>query len=155
MNALTDTGSSDSFICEKLVQEFNLMIISLQYSMCIAESSETIKLLVYVTADIQINNISYPKTIFYILENLCTDVITGQEILSYGKNLTVNFSRDKTSLSICRLFTMKSEPPLLFTNSKPDCKPIAVKSCHYSQSNRKFTEIRNLQNPAIIERNHH
>ena len=98
------------------------MIVLSQLPVCMVESSKTIKLLGYVTADIQINT-SYPKTKLIVLENL----------FQY-KNSTISFGNEKLPLFLCRLSTVNVESPCLSTRSKPNCKGITVKSCHYSQS---------------------
>ena len=153
VNALIDTGSSDSFICKKLVDEFNLTTIPTHSSVSMAESSVTIKVLGYVTVELKINDFVYEKTKLSVLENLCADVIIGQDILAQHERLNVDFGGSRPPFSVCSLSTMNIEPPSLFTGQKPDCKPISIKSRRYSQNDQKFIdgEIQRLLNEDIIE----
>ena len=141
VNALIDTGSSDSFICNRLVQNYSLDTIPTQSSVCMAESSITVKVLRNVTVDLQINETNYGKTKLSVIENLCSDIIIGQDILSQHQDLIVKFGGSKPPFSVCRLSTMNVEPPSLFPSMKPNCKPIAVKSRRYCQNDRKFIEL--------------
>ena len=141
VNALIDTGSSDSFICNRLVRSFNLNPIPTRSSVCMAESTITVKVLGNFTVDLQINDTNYGKIKLSVLENLCSDVIIGQDILSQHQELIVEFGGSKPPLSVCGLSTMNVEPLSLFSGLKPNCKPIAVKSRRYSQNDRKFIEL--------------
>ena len=153
VNALIDTGSSDSFICNRLVRSFNLNPIPTRSSVCMAESTITVKVLGNVTVDLQINDTNYGKTKLSVLENLCSDVIIGQDILSQHQELIVEFGGSKPPLSVCGLSTMNVEPLSLFSGLKPNCKPIAVKSRRYNQNDRKFIEleIQRMLKEDIIE----
>ena len=112
--ALIDTGSSDSFICENLVKI-------------------TVHVLGFVIINLRMNECDYPSTKFSVLKHLCSEVIVGQDLLIQHENLTIRFGGDKPSLAMCGLSTMNIEPPSLFGNLTPDWKPIATKSRRFSK----------------------
>ena len=118
-----------------------------------AESSVKVDVIGCVVVNMKLKNNDYINTKLSVLENLCTDVIIGQDILSQHTNLNVEFGGEKPTLSICGLSTMAITPPLLFHNLTPNCKPIATKSRRYSQSDKQLidSEIQRLLREDIIE----
>ncbi|XP_054276457.1 uncharacterized protein LOC128995463 [Macrosteles quadrilineatus] len=60
--------------------------------------------------------------------------------------VNLDFGGDKLPLSICNVACASVEPPCLFHNLSPDCKPIATKSRRYSNDDEKFinSEVQKL-----------
>ena len=87
------------------------------------------------------------------MENLCIDIILGLDFQSQHDSITLKLSGKKPPLVICGLATMEIDPPSLFENLSPDCKPIAAKSRRYSVEDKKFIqlEIERLLKEGIIE----
>ena len=56
VNALLDTGSSNSFICNRFVQRFNLNSSPTQSSVCMVESTITVMVLGKFTVDVQMDD---------------------------------------------------------------------------------------------------
>ena len=151
--ALIDTGSSSSFICSQLTKKLCLEINHTTSTVSMAESSISVNVIGYVNVTIRLKDNCYENTKLSVLENLCTEVILGQDILSLHKSLIVEFGGAKPPLSVCGLTTISTTPPSLFANLKPNCKPIATKSRRYTQSDRKFidNEIQRLLKEDVIE----
>ena len=108
----------------------------------------------YFTLDYE--NVSYPQFLLTILPSLCTDIILDHDFLSHHSSLEMSFPGTQPGLKICNLVVSDVPPPPLFTNLKPECTPIAVKSRRYSFSEREFirTEISKLFKGDVIEPSH-
>ena len=66
-----------------------------------AESSLKVSVIGHVIVDIVLQDNTYSNTKLSVLENLCTDVIIGQDFICQHKNLNVEFGGNKPTLSIC------------------------------------------------------
>ena len=77
-----------------------------------AESSLSVKILGVINANIVYENHS-SNVQLSVLENLCTDVIIGQDILTNHESLELHFGGVKPSLSICGLTTVNISPSFL------------------------------------------
>ena len=71
---------------------------------------------------------------------MCSDVILGHEFLQNHSGLEMDFGGDRPPLKICGLAEVKVPAPFLFRNLTPDCKPVAIRSRHYSMADKKFIE---------------
>ena len=152
VDALIDMGSSDSFICNKLVDKLCLIIEQTESTVSMAESSVKINVIGLVTVDMQLQGNKY-NTKLSVLQNLCTDVINGHDILCQNEYLKVEFGGTKPLLSICALTTLAIPSPPLFKNIVANCKPIATKSRRCNMPDRKFigSEVIRLLEIEIIE----
>ena len=153
LDALIDTGSSDSFICKDKVKELDLETMPSNSTVSMAQSSLKAGILGYVTVDISINEHDYRNQKLAVLDKLCTDVVIGQDILRQHESLDLVFGGNRATLTICGLTTVLVKPPALFANLKSDCKPVAIKSRRYSKADRDFVEIeiQRLLKEDIIE----
>ena len=63
----------------------------------------------------------------------------------------MQFVGEKEPLVLCAAHII--DPPILFGNISPDCKPIAVKSRRYSEKDNKFItqEVEKLHDKDAIE----
>jgi len=95
----------------------------------------------YRKIDIDIMGKVYHNQKLSILDNLCVDVILGLDFQTQHKSVTFNFGGQKLPIQVCGLAALNVDPPDLFANLSPDCKPIATKSRKYSTFDRQF--IRN------------
>ena len=88
-----------------------------------------------------------------ILDNLCEEVILGQDFMRKHKSIEFDFGGDEPPHHICGTTAMDVKPPSLFSNLTPYCKPIAVKSRRYTSSDAKFieSETQRLLTEGIIE----
>ena len=111
-----------------------------------------------VNNDICFKGQVYKNLQFYLLEDVCADVILGLRFQEKHKSVTFTFGGKKPPIEVggvevCGLTTLNIEPPSLFGNILPDCKPIAVKSRRYSQVDKEFIrdEVQRLLKEDIIE----
>ena len=77
------------------------------------------------SVDIRIGDLPSKKL---SVNNLFRDIVIEHDISCQHENLTINFGGKKPSLSICGLSTMMVDPPSLFSNLSPDCRPLAKNS---------------------------
>ena len=92
----------------------------------------------FVIVDISVNKQKYKNVKFYVLENLCVDIILGLAFQKQHESVTFRFGGEKPPIEICGLAMLNVEPPDLFGNLLPNCKPVATKSRRYSQPDRLF-----------------
>ena len=153
LDALIDTGSSDSFICKDKVKELDLETMPSNSTVSMDQSSLKAGILGYVTIDISINEHDYRNQKLAVLDKLFTNVIIGQDILRQHESLDLAFGGNRATLTICGLTTVLVKPPALFANLKTDSKPVAIKSRRYSKADRDFVEIeiQRLLKEDIIE----
>lgn len=150
---LIDTGSSESFVSQDFANRHKLPIIQCQGQIAMASTSLHSNITGYCYANIKLSEHEYPNAKLSVMPDLCADVIIGHNILREHCSIEVNFGGKKSALRICSLSTAKVEPPLLFSNLSPDCRPIATRSRHYGEEDRQFIakEIEKLLSDGIIE----
>ena len=156
IKALIDTGSlSCSFIDKKLAQRMKLCIIPAVGEVSLANATVTSKVEGQCFVDFKLQNRHYDNVKLYVLDNLCAQVILGQDFMEQHNSVVFKFGGDKPSLivsSVSALTTMNVPPPRLFEHLTPDCKPVAVRSRKQTPDNKKFIsdEIKHLQKEGII-----
>ena len=150
--ALVDSGSTHNFIHPDIAKSLGLVIYSTLEKVTMA-SSYSSKIEGYCFADTVLKNRVYTNIKFYILSDLCTDIILGQNWQQQHESVTLCFGGAAPPVSICGLFTLYVEPPPLFQFLAPECKPIASKSRRYCMEDKGFiaTEISELLEEGIIE----
>ena len=111
LDALIDTGSSDSFICNDKVEELDRETMPSNSAVSMAQSSLKAGILGYVTIDISISEHDYRNQKLAVLDKLCTDVIIGQDILREHESLDLVFGGNRATLTICGLTTVLVKPP--------------------------------------------
>ena len=151
--ALVDSGSTHNFIHPDIVKSLGLVIYPTLEKVTMASSSHSSKIEGYCYADIILKDRVYTNIKLYILSNLCTDIILGQNWQQQHESVTLCFGGAAPPVSICGLSTLHVEPPPLFQFLAPECKPIASKSRRYCMENKGFiaTEINELLEEGIIE----
>ena len=153
VNALIDSGSMDSFIHPKLVDKMSLTVSNVDAKVQMASTSLCSKIMGMCSVDIELNKIKYENVKFKIMKDLCADVILGLDFQSQHGSVTLMFSGVKDPLIISSLSTLKIDPPKPFQNLTKDCKPVASKSRHYSDNDKKFiaSEVERLYSEGIIQ----
>ena len=154
INALIDTGSTScSFIHKQLVTRLKLPIIPAVGEVSMANASFTTKVEGECIVDIQLRKRKYEKVKLYILDNLCAEVILGQDFMEQHKSVVFNSGGSKPSLIVSALTAMNVTPPSLFGHLTDDCRPVAVRSRKQTPSNAKFIreEVKSLLNDGIIK----
>ena len=153
VNALIDTGSSESFICEDLVKSKNLHRFPSKTKIGMASSNFTSTTSGHVQVKINYGDNCYDSVKLSILPKLCSDVILGHDFLSVHEKLEIKFNGHKGPLSICGVAAANVEEQSLFSNLKEDCRPIAAKSRRFNHLDKQFIEsqITSLLQDNIIE----
>ena len=107
INALIDTGSTScSFIHKHLVTRLKLPIIPAVGEVSMANASSTTKVEGECIVDIQLRKRKYEKVKLYILDNVCAEVILGQDFMEQHKSVVFNFGGSKPSLIVSALTAM-------------------------------------------------
>ena len=152
-DTLIDTGSTENFISEKVVQQRKMKILKsqLQIAMAADDLSKTTK--GHVLVNLEYKNNHYCNIKLSILSNLCTDVILGHDFLKLHEKVEFTFEGKRCPLSICGLASAKIKPPALFGHLTEECRPIATKSRRFNTPDKQFisSEIQKLLKEGIIE----
>ena len=153
LHALIDTGSSENFIDAHIVETNKWKIFSCSNQISMATSSLSCRVIGYCMVNLELKENFYSKIKLLVMKNLCCEVVLGHNFLNRHSHLTIPFGGTKPALQICGLATAKVQYPSLFSNLTSDCKPIAVKSRHYSLKDKEFIamEVKRLLKENIIE----
>lgn len=93
---------------------------------------------------IQLKEHSLDTVRLMVMDNLCCDIIKGQDLLKEHNSLVLSFSGNKPSLELMSLATVCSltralvDPQSLFTNASSDIRPIACSSRKCSEPELEF-----------------
>jgi len=165
-NGLVDTGGSSSFIDDEFVQYHKINVFPKKGQVVLASAEHSSHLKGFVCEDLSLQGHMYKDVKLSVLSKLCTDVLIGHDILQKHSKVAVSFGGPKSPLLICNMSSTAIEPnvitptpsfviepPRLFKNLSPNCKPIAVKLPHYSEEVYKFIkdETTKLLNENVIE----
>ena len=153
IKALVDSGSSDCFIHPHIVQSLRLQKHDTNEHVSMATSSLTAKMPGYCIADIKLNDTIYENVKLFILQDLCADIILGQDWQEQHESVTITYGGPVSPLKLCNLTTLNVPPPSLFQYLSADVKPIATKSRKYSEEDQQFiaAETKRLLEEGIIE----
>ena len=159
LTVLVDTGSSDSFISEKAATDLHLKKTPVAKSISMAQSTLKTDVSGLCVVELELENCTYQGVRLYVLKNLCTDIILGQDFQTQHGHLIIEYGGSRSDLKIkrqdttCALSAASVEEPSLFNNVKPNCKPVASKSRRFSKDDQSFiaSEIRRLLDEGIIE----
>lgn len=151
-DALIDTGSSVSFINEKIARLMQLKQKPHKQTITLASQNNVTFVRSVCFATITMNKYSHKNRPLLVVSNLCADLIIGHDILKEHSCLQFNFGGPKEPL-VCNVMQASVPPASIFTNLSPNIKPIAVKSRHYSEQDEKFIteEISKLMEDGVIE----
>ena len=153
VDVLIDSGSTENHINTEFAQTSGIKlepdntIVAMAASKCVSTSRG------YCYAKLFINDSEYQNVKLKALDNLCADVVLGQEFMKLHKEVVLEFNGKLPALRVCSLASSKIEPPSLFLHLDPNCKPIVTKSRSYSKPDREFIseEISKLLKDGIIE----
>jgi len=95
----------------------------------------------------------YKQVNLSLLPDLCADIIIGHDILKNHASVKVVFGGGKSELTVCSVAASTVEPVSLFSNLKPECKPITIKYHRHSSDDLKFieNEVSKLLKDDVIE----
>lgn len=153
VDALIDTGSSESFINQNVTKRLNIKIFPGGGKVSLASTSFYSQIKGYCIINLEFLGNNHDSTKLSVLQNLCADAIIGHDILKQYSQINLSFGGSKPPISICALTPAKVPLPTLFGNLNKDCKPIATKSRKHSQADKAFIqdEVQRLLKEGIIE----
>ena len=153
VQALVDTGSSESFVSHDIVEKCSWLMLPAGGEVSMASTALSSKVQGYCIVDVELDEHVYKGVHLKVLPKLCADVILGHDVLGEHESVQIPFGGPRKPLTVCGLTAMKITPPALFGNLSPDCKPVATKSRHYSTPDAKFIEAETsrLLSEGIIE----
>lgn len=156
LQALLDTGSSENFIDSKLLDALNLPMKKTSSTVHMASAKLHVKVLGSCTCNLNFEGANYDSITLLAMPDLCCDVILGQPFLQLHEKVSLNFGGNRPPLNICAASPADFPPVQLFRDLSPECKPVAVKSRHYSSSDRAFIkqECDRLLSEGVIEPSH-
>lgn len=151
--ALIDTGSSVSFISQKLFQSMHLKKKPCLQTVTLATTNHVSHVEGTCTVTLKLDPHTYKDVELLIVSNLCADIIIGYDILKDHSKMEVNFGGTRQPLKICCVMAAEIPPVSLFSNLSPDSKPIAIKSRRHSKEDEEFIEreIAMLLSDGVIE----
>ena len=93
VDALMDTGSSDSYIDASLCKKLDLIVRGNPSTISMASNSHSVKVNGNVNVDLNVFNNQYPDFKLGVMKNLCSDVILGRKV-----NFEMNESKSAISI---------------------------------------------------------
>ena len=153
VQALIDSGSTDSFISQLLVEQLSLDVKKSEGQVHMASTSLCSQILGVCFVDILINDRTYKNVALKVMKDLCADVLLGLDFQSQHQSVLLNFGGTKEPLTVSSLSMFKTEPPQLFNNLSPNLKPIAAKSGQFRENDKEFIhrEILRMTEEGIIQ----
>ena len=156
IQALIDSGSlSSSFIDKKLANRLNIPIspCKIGEEVTLADGSSKSKIEGECYVDFLMQKRSYKGVKLHVMDNLCVDVILGQDFMKQHDRVIFEFGGSQPPLHISAVTAMNVPPPSLFEHLSEDCKPVAVKSRKQTNVNSKFIkeEVQKLLKEGIIK----
>lgn len=153
LQALVDTGSTESFISERCVRELGLQVLPASGKVSMAATSLSSNIRGCCVESLSVQDCEYSDVRLSVLPYLCSDIILGHDFLSQHQKVSVDFGGSKPPLNVCGLTTFTVSPPPLFENLTPNCAPVATKPRRYSAEDQAFiaSETQKLLAEGIIE----
>lgn len=153
LNALIDSGSSESFISSACASALKLEKSKCNVKISMASSDLRSIADGVCFVDLKYQNHEEKNARLIVLAKLCADIIIGHDILQKHSSVELRFDGPKLPLKICNFAAALIEPPSLFSNLTPDCVPYADKSRKYSKEDSQFVakEIEKLLKAGVVE----
>ena len=147
------SGSSESYLSKQFAKSINVKLSPSSHEVTMASSS-LVRSIGSCNVTLRYNDSTYTDVKLIVLPDLCADVILGHDFLRLHNSLVISFEGKRPILRLCSLATANVSAPPLFANLSADCRPIAIKSRRYSDSDAKFIsqEVKKLLDEGIIER---
>ena len=106
--------------------------------------------------DVSIHGDTSKDVRFSVMDDLCSDVLFGQDFLKLHQELILQLEGPNPPLTVGGTMASSLEPPVVSVILAPDCKAIATKSRRKSSDDQKFIgeEVRNLLEDVTVESSH-
>uniref|UniRef100_UPI00358E16DD uncharacterized protein isoform X1 n=1 Tax=Myxine glutinosa TaxID=7769 RepID=UPI00358E16DD len=160
VRALVDTGSTDSFIDQRLVLRHGWRIWRSTRRIFMASQGLRLSTKGECRLKLVLKGWVFPDVHLMVLPALGADILLGHDFLKLHGRLVMEFGGPDTlvvgaddALAVCALAQMDVQPLSLFPNLTSDCTPVAVKSRRYSPADMQFIadETAQLLKDGIIE----
>ena len=153
VQALFDSGSSESYIHPSLVEVAAISVNPSVGQVSMATSSSSTKTEGSCSVTIKYQGQTYKDFRLSVMPGLCSDLILRIDFQSQHDSVTFMYGGTKPPLSVSSLTTLNIEPPSPFSNLNADCHPIAMKSRRYSKEDLTFigNEVEQLLKEGITE----
>ena len=153
LEALIDSGSSESFINLTTANQLKLTIMPSTSIVSMASSTHTITVKGHCIVDVSVFGNVYSQLRLSVMSNLCSPVILGRDFMSQHESVNFKCGGSLPHITISYLESMTLTPIRLFSNLSSDCHPISTKSRSFSNLNQKFIseEVSKLLSDGIIE----
>ena len=142
LTALVDSGSSNSYISERVAKHLDLVTHTSTQDVSMALNSLKSHI-GYYYVDITLNENVYPSCRLGILKDLCSDIILGQDFQKRKhKSVIIKYGGFKPEFDscLCSFRCTVGRAVSFFANLRPDCKPIATKSRRFSKEDQDFIQ---------------
>lgn len=140
------------------LKKHKLKVVPVTKCISMASSSLTSPVKGHCMVDINLLGKWYSNMQSFVLPNLCSDVILGQDFRSQNSTVSIAFGGPKKALhssdpTICSVPSASVDMPHLFSSLAPRCKPKATKSRKFEDDNKKFiqSEVDKMLQEGITE----
>ena len=151
--ALIDSGSTDSYVNSEIAKFHKWKIYPSNTIISMASMNLTKATEGHCLVNLTYKDKCYTNIKLSLLPNACSDIILGHDFINTHSLLQIHLSGKNPPLILCGVSAAKIEPPSIFSNLNPACKPIATKSRRHSKPDQIFiaSEIDKLLKEDIIE----
>lgn len=160
--ALVDSGATDTLMDAGLVRKLGLRLQGNASKISLASKDLIADIKGLVIANLILGARKYPSFRFEVMENLCSEIILGQDFMKMHRTVTFNMNGEMEPLSIgedlhrnssCNVAAANVEPPRLFKYLAPGWKPVATRSRQYKMDDLLFIrkEVKRLKENGVIE----
>ncbi|KAA3682289.1 uncharacterized protein DEA37_0013260 [Paragonimus westermani] len=119
LNALIDTGSSDSYICSNIAYKHCWHIYPSNFVISMASTTYISVTQGYCLGTVDYRGNRYSSVKLSLLPNLCSDVLPGHDFLKQHQHILISFGGSQPPFSLCSQTAAYVEPPKLFGNLSP------------------------------------
>ena len=123
MNALVDTGSSESFISTNIAKKSRLKIIHLNSHWPMANVSLSSQITGYIFVGHELNQTNCTKNNFFYL---CCDIIQDHDFIKQYSSIKLLLKGLKPMLNICGLAVINVQYPSLFESLIKNVKQLLL-----------------------------
>ena len=81
----------------------------------------------YCPVSLRLDDETYRKVRFHVLDGLCIDIILGTDFQEQHQSVTIAYGGSKPPISFAAFSSMNTDPPPLFAGLTGDWKPIVTK----------------------------
>lgn len=111
VEALFNSGSSESFIHPDIVKKANLRRFPIERTVAMAKSSFSTTITSYCVIDLEYRGRKYEQLKVSVLPNLCTNLILGLDFQAKHESVTFEYGGSETPLTVCNLGTLNLLTP--------------------------------------------